>query len=165
MSVIGLPASLALFDIGPMEFMIVVAAAIMLFGGDLPDVARKAGRTVRKLRTLASETARNLQDPAGIGSLPGLAEFKQGLDMKDDLDLAKDADIDWHDVARLPAPGEASSTAPTAPAAPPAQATQATQPVHPAHPAHPAQSTQSTQAVQSAQSAQPTQREDDAGRS
>ena len=67
---------LLLFDIGPMEFLIVVGAAIMLFGGDLPDVARKAGRAARKLRTMASEAARNLDVPADITQLPGVSEFK-----------------------------------------------------------------------------------------
>jgi len=114
MFVAGQPAVLALFDIGPMEFLVVIGAAIMLFGGDLPDVARKAGRTVRKLRTLAGEATRNLQAGGDLTRLPGAAEFRQELDMKGDLDLAKDADLDWHEVARLPTPGD--STPPATPA-------------------------------------------------
>ncbi|HTE05522.1 MAG TPA: twin-arginine translocase TatA/TatE family subunit [Planctomycetota bacterium] len=100
----AVPASLALFDIGPLEFMVLIGAAVMLFGGDLPDVARKAGRTVRKLRRLASEAAKNLDVPGELSRLPGAAEFKAGMDEedRDELDLRKQIDIDWREVARLP---------------------------------------------------------------
>jgi Sec-independent protein translocase protein TatA len=121
------PAVLLLFDIGPLEFLILAAAAVMLFGGELPDVARKAGRMVRKLRTLASEAARNLETP-DIGALPGGDELRRELDLKGELDLKSELDvkaaagIDWHEVARLPdaepVPPAAGRTEPDSPDAP-----------------------------------------------
>ena len=36
---------LAFLNIGPLELLLLGAAAVLLFGGDLPDVARKAART------------------------------------------------------------------------------------------------------------------------
>jgi Sec-independent protein translocase protein TatA len=124
----GAPAVLLLFDIGPMEFFILVGAAIMLFGGDLPDVARKAGRTVRKLRALATEAARNLETP-DVTRLPGGDELRRDLDVKAELGLREAVGVDWRAVASLPQPGEAASAAatpvtPPAAAAPPASAAQ-----------------------------------------
>ena len=59
-----MPAPVLLFfDIGPMEFLIIAAAAVMLYGGDLPDVARKAGASLRKLRGVAEDLKRQVQIP------------------------------------------------------------------------------------------------------
>ncbi len=54
-------APLALLNIGPFELVLMAAAAILLFGGDLPDVARKAARAMAKLRSLSSDLTRELQ--------------------------------------------------------------------------------------------------------
>ena len=50
--------ALGLLNIGPFEVLLLVAVAVMLFGGDLPDAARKAGRLVARLRATASELGR-----------------------------------------------------------------------------------------------------------
>ncbi|MBM3985516.1 MAG: hypothetical protein FJ296_07500 [Planctomycetes bacterium] len=54
---------LLLFDIGAMELILVAVLAIMLYGGDLPDVARKAGATVRRLRGVADDLKRQVTLP------------------------------------------------------------------------------------------------------
>ncbi len=54
---------LLLFDIGAMELILVAILAIMLYGGDLPDVARKAGATVRRLRGVADDLKRQVTLP------------------------------------------------------------------------------------------------------
>ena len=50
--------TLGLLNVGPFELLLLVAVAVMLFGGDLPDAARKAGRLVARLRATASELGR-----------------------------------------------------------------------------------------------------------
>jgi Sec-independent protein translocase protein TatA len=50
--------NLALLNIGPMELLIMAAAAVMLFGGDLPATARKAAQAVGRLRSLAADLGR-----------------------------------------------------------------------------------------------------------
>ncbi|MGQ0552352.1 MAG: twin-arginine translocase TatA/TatE family subunit [Planctomycetota bacterium] len=52
--------TLALLDVGPVELLIIALAAIMMFGGDLPDIARRAGRTVARWRAAANELARSV---------------------------------------------------------------------------------------------------------
>jgi Sec-independent protein translocase protein TatA len=64
------PALLGLLDIGPIELMIVLAAAVMLFGGDLPDIARRAGQFVGRLRSSAQEFTRDLDAPRDLTRLP-----------------------------------------------------------------------------------------------
>lgn len=61
---------LGLLDIGPVELLILAAAAIMLFGGDLPDMARRAGQFVGRLRASAQELTREAQPPPDITRLP-----------------------------------------------------------------------------------------------
>jgi Sec-independent protein translocase protein TatA len=61
---------LGLLDIGPVELLILAAAAIMLFGGDLPDMARRAGQFVGRLRASAQELTREAQAPPDITRLP-----------------------------------------------------------------------------------------------
>lgn len=63
---------LGLLDIGPIEFLILVGAAVMLFGGDLPDVARRAGRAVARLREVASEFTRSIDAPSELRRPPEL---------------------------------------------------------------------------------------------
>ena len=52
-----------MFDVGAGEMLLVVLLAIMLYGGDLPDVARKAGASIRKLRGVADDIKRQVQIP------------------------------------------------------------------------------------------------------
>jgi len=73
---------LGLFNIGPLEFLIMAAAAVMLCGGDLPETARKAARTLGRLRALASELGR---------------EFSAS----DDLPTRKDIDLDLRRLGDL----------------------------------------------------------------
>lgn len=60
---------LGLLDIGPWELLLVAVGAILLFGGDLPDVARRAGRSLGRLRGMASDLARNADLPPDVGQL------------------------------------------------------------------------------------------------
>ena len=61
---------LLLLDIGPWEFLVIAALAVMLFGGDLPDVMRRAGRFVAKLRGMAEEIGRSASLPEDLAQLP-----------------------------------------------------------------------------------------------
>jgi Sec-independent protein translocase protein TatA len=61
---------LLLLDIGPWEFLVLAAAAVMLFGGELPDVMRRAGRFVAKLRGMAEEIGRSASLPEDLAQLP-----------------------------------------------------------------------------------------------
>lgn len=61
---------LGLLDIGPWELLFVAIGAILLFGGDLPDVARRAGRTLGRLRGMASDLTRSANLPPDVHQLP-----------------------------------------------------------------------------------------------
>jgi len=61
---------LGLLDIGPWELLLVAIGAILLFGGDLPDVARRAGRALGRLRSMAGDLARSADLPPDVGHLP-----------------------------------------------------------------------------------------------
>jgi Sec-independent protein translocase protein TatA len=39
-----------MFDVGPGEFLLVGALALLLFGGRLPEIARSAGRTLAAVK-------------------------------------------------------------------------------------------------------------------
>jgi len=56
---------LGLLNVGPLELLIIAAAAVMLFGGDLPDTARKAARMVVRLRALAADLGREFSNTTG----------------------------------------------------------------------------------------------------
>jgi len=56
---------LLLLDIGLLELLLLVGLAIMLFGGDLPDTLRRAGRFVARLRGMAAELARDVDPQRG----------------------------------------------------------------------------------------------------
>jgi Sec-independent protein translocase protein TatA len=62
--------TLLLLDIGPIELLLVIAAAVMLFGGDLPDVARRAGQALGRLRATAQDLARHIDAPPDLTRLP-----------------------------------------------------------------------------------------------
>jgi sec-independent protein translocase protein TatA len=52
-----------MFDVGATELLVVAVLAVMLYGGDLPDVARKAGSTVKRLRGVADDLKRQVTMP------------------------------------------------------------------------------------------------------
>jgi Sec-independent protein translocase protein TatA len=52
-----------MFDVGATELLVVAVLAVMLYGGDLPDVARKAGTTVKRLRGVADDLKRQVTLP------------------------------------------------------------------------------------------------------
>ena len=70
MSAVSPVSVLGLLDVGPLEMLVLTAAAIMLFGGDLPDIARKAGRMIGRLRAAASDLTREVDPPADLLHLP-----------------------------------------------------------------------------------------------
>ena len=61
---------LGLLDVGPIEMLLLAVAAIMLFGGDLPDLARRAGQIVGRLRAAAHELTSQIDPPADLLHLP-----------------------------------------------------------------------------------------------
>ncbi len=85
---------LAIFNIGPLELMIMAAAAVMLFGGDLPVTARKAARTIGRLKALASELGREF---SGSDELPSRKDLN--------LDLKSLINLDDKPPVALPPPG------------------------------------------------------------
>ena len=85
---------LAIFNIGPLELMIMAAAAVMLFGGDLPVTARKAARTIGRLKALASELGREF---SAADELPSRKDLQ--------LDLKKLVQLDDTPPVALPPPG------------------------------------------------------------
>ena len=62
--------ALALLDVGPIEMLVLAVAAIMLFGGDLPDIARRAGQIVGRLRSAATDLTREIDMPSDLNRLP-----------------------------------------------------------------------------------------------
>jgi sec-independent protein translocase protein TatA len=89
------PAFLLMFDIGATELLLVAALAVMLYGGELPDVARKAGSTMKRLRGVADDLKRQVQMP------PEVAEIK---DVKSELKkIPAQLDI-RRDISMLPPP-------------------------------------------------------------
>ena len=64
---------LAFLNIGTFELLVVLVVAVMLFGGDLPDVARKAARMVGRVRTMAQDLGRELNRP-DLGRHTGLGD-------------------------------------------------------------------------------------------
>jgi Sec-independent protein translocase protein TatA len=79
---------LGLLDIGPIELLILAAAAVMLFGGDLPDMARRAGQFVGRLRASAHDLTRDIDPPNDIGRLPpsGTGTPPEGTDGERDAE-------------------------------------------------------------------------------
>jgi Sec-independent protein translocase protein TatA len=63
-------SALGLLDVGPIEMLVLAVAAIMLFGGDLPDLARRAGQIVGRLRAAAHELTSQIDPPADLLRLP-----------------------------------------------------------------------------------------------
>lgn len=53
---------LGVLNIGPIELLLVLGAAVLLFGGDLPDTARKLGRLMAKARSAANDLTRTVYE-------------------------------------------------------------------------------------------------------
>lgn len=93
---------LAILNIGPLELLLLGAAAVLLFGGDLPDVARKAARMAGRLRGMTNDLTR---------------EFKENTDFEDKLKRPRQLDMppiekkfsvtDWRPVSSPPDSDEA----------------------------------------------------------
>ena len=65
-----------MFDVGAAELMVLVVAAVFIFGPDkLPEFAREAGRMLRRLRRLTTNARADLDRELG----PGFA----GMDLAD----------------------------------------------------------------------------------
>lgn len=84
--------SLAILGIGPLEWLVLLGGAVMLFGDDLPGMARKAARFIGKWRAMIRDLSRemNLHDtPTPPPPLP------PALDDVDDWepDTGADADV------------------------------------------------------------------------
>ena len=57
-----------MFDIGAPEFLLLIVAAVILFGPEkLPEFARKAARVVRYVRTMAGNAQQQLRTELGDG--------------------------------------------------------------------------------------------------
>jgi Sec-independent protein translocase protein TatA len=117
--------TLALLDIGPFEFVLLAAAAVLLFGGDLPDVARKTARFLGKLRSLSSDLSQELQKTPHDLRPPSELQRPPELDRPPELGLdAADKDLfgkanptpppvdaDWRPKSHEPFPGGAPGLA------------------------------------------------------
>lgn len=51
---------LAIFNIGPLEWIVLLVGAVLLFGGDLPSVVRRLAQFLGKLRAMAAEITREV---------------------------------------------------------------------------------------------------------
>ncbi|MCB9898063.1 MAG: twin-arginine translocase TatA/TatE family subunit [Planctomycetes bacterium] len=91
---------LAFLNIGTFELLVVLVVAVMLFGGDLPDVARKTARMVGKVRGMAQDLGRELNRP-DLGRHP---------DIRDVHDEIRDVDAAVRGLGRpaqrLPPPSD-----------------------------------------------------------
>ncbi|MFT7463130.1 MAG: Sec-independent protein translocase protein TatA [Pseudohongiellaceae bacterium] len=90
-----LPTVLALLNIGPLELLLLGAAAVLLFGGDLPDVARKAARMAGRLRGMTNDFTREFHEHDDLkDSLRPPPELRNPLKDLKKLSLDTDADTD-----------------------------------------------------------------------
>src|SRR5215467_8852067 len=103
------PLQLLLFDVGAGEMLLVILLAIMLYGGDLPDVARKTGQQIRKIRGIADDLKRQVQLPPEADIRPILREADPRPELRA-LDPRPE-------IRKLDEPGPTASPAPETPAA------------------------------------------------
>lgn len=55
-----------MLDIGPAEFLVIIVAAVVLFGPEkLPELARKAARVIKYVRQIASDAQTQLSEELG----------------------------------------------------------------------------------------------------
>jgi sec-independent protein translocase protein TatA len=70
--------ALALLNIGPIEILLVLGAAVLLFGGDLPETARKLGTFMARARSAANDIKRTVYEAEAeektIRQLPPVSE-------------------------------------------------------------------------------------------
>lgn len=73
---------LAILGIGPLEWIVLLGGAVLLFGGDLPEALRKAARLVGRLRATARDLAReiDLTDPGPIDPAEEPWPGEEGVD-------------------------------------------------------------------------------------
>ena len=101
-----------MFDVGATELLVVAVLAVMLYGGDLPDVARKAGSTMKRLRGVADDLKRQVTLPPEMQT--GFREVRAELrKLPQDLDLRPD--IVAEPEPKQPASHSQASTAPPTP--------------------------------------------------
>jgi len=110
-------ATLLMFDVGFGELLLVVVLAVMLYGGDLPDVARKTGQQIRKFRSVAEDLKRQVQLPPEADIRPILREADprpelRALDPRPEL-----RKLDAPATDAPPGPPDSSPPPPSAPAA------------------------------------------------
>ena len=120
---------LLIFDVGATELLLVAVLAVMLYGGDLPDVARRAGGTMKRLRGVADDLKRQ------VTTVPPELEMK---DVKAELrKIPHELGTLRRDISVLPPPPSAAPP-PPAPSAdepaspPPAPPTETPPPAPPA---------------------------------
>ncbi len=60
----SIPSSfaLALLDIGPVQLLVILIVALLLFGKRLPEVARSMGRSIQEFKKGLNEAQREIQD-------------------------------------------------------------------------------------------------------
>jgi sec-independent protein translocase protein TatA len=54
--------ALALLDIGPVQLLVILIVALLLFGKRLPEVARSMGRSIQEFKKGLNEAQREIQD-------------------------------------------------------------------------------------------------------
>lgn len=75
-----------MFGLSPFEMMVIGVIAVVLFGGNLPDVARKAGSIYREFRSRLNEVQREFRaaEYEATRSLNPYEPSKVGNDDEDD---------------------------------------------------------------------------------
>jgi len=106
---------LGLLDVGPVEALVIAVAAVMLFGGDLPDIARRTGHYIGRLRAAANDLARQFDAPADLLKLP---EPDDEMHRPPRPTAAPPRELASAASAPGSAPGSASEPAPEPPPAP-----------------------------------------------
>lgn len=54
--------ALALLDIGPVQLLVILIVALLLFGKRLPEVARSMGRSIQEFKKGLNEAQREIED-------------------------------------------------------------------------------------------------------
>lgn len=115
-----------LFGVGPVELIVILVLALILFGPErLPEMAAKAGRTVRQLREISQAFTEEFQrEVAQAGELKETTEMLQ----REVEALKQEANVLRGEIVEVvealePAPEDASAEAePKAEAIPPTEA-------------------------------------------
>ena len=85
-----------MFGLGPFEMVVIGVIAVVLFGGSLPEVARKLGGSYREFRRSLNEVQQQFR----------MAEYeaKRTLSLEDDHSKSNDDDDDEDEPAAPTAP-------------------------------------------------------------